>query len=533
MKLVSTSRRCFLRGACGAWLALPLLPSLFASPAGARSAEKPLRFVAIKSYSSQRVVDWYPRFAGRGYRARPFQPGDGKADGSTICPDRLARASGRHADGRAYYASRARLADLARAGQLSNILGPRLNPYLDQLLLLRGLDFMPDTSHNAGGMLGNYAGGTQPQAGIEPWPTLDQTLAFSPRFYRQAPLGPRSLHLSLGQTNTFSFTHNGVADGNVSQVLAHTSPRSAFREVFGEATPEARARQKTLVDLVLDDYRSTVNDPRLSRADRTSLERHVALLHDLQASLSRPLRASCRAPEAPKPEAFKPEEGSLEAADIRERVRRFIELAVCALRCDLTRVVTFDVWQAVARDAGGEGYAHSSAKGPRDWHEHVHQWGVPRSDAIVRAINQWIAEDVFATLLQALAESEEEGETLLDRSLVFWGNELGMNHHNYSVPALCAGSAGGRLRTGQYVDYIDWDRPLRGTQENAPIIEGVPHNRWLVTLLSAFGLQPRDYERPGQPGYGCYKTVGKSPADYPIDYDASAYGAPLPGLLKT
>jgi len=475
------------------------------------------------------VIDWYPRFHGKGYAARPFVPGDGKADGSTICPIRLAEPHEQRSDGRVCHAYRAPLAELAPEGRISAVLGPRASRYAKQLNLLRGLDFMPDTSHDAGGMLGNYAGGADVRMpGVEDWPTIDQMLAFSPRFYPRPPAGPRSLHLSLGQTNTFSFTHNGAPGGKVVQVQAHTDPRTAFDAVFGRAEPAARARRKTLVDQVLEDLQRTRSDPRLSSVDRQALEQHAALLHELERGLTAPVQA-CQAPHSPE------EPGGLEPSNLRRTAAAMLEIAIGALRCDLTRVVTFDVWQAVGRGQGPNGediaYAHNSAKGARDWHERVHEFGRAEADRQVLAINQWIADEVFAALLDGLASTEGHGPPLLDQSLVFWGNELGMNHHNYSVPALLAGSAGGRLATGNFIDYVDWDGKLRGTQENAPIVEGVPHNRLLITLLRAFGLEPAEYERPGQAGYGSYTLAGKHPRDFPIDYDRAGFGAPLPGLL--
>ncbi len=524
---MKTGRRQFLRGASGALLALPALPSLWSTPAAAARAELPLRFLAIKSYSTQRVIDWYPRFSGNGYVARPFSPGNGKADGSTICPRQVAEPHARKSDGRLAHAGRAPLREILSHGRLSRVLGPRLHRHLGDLTLLRGLDFMPDISHNDGGMLGNYAGASVRHPDVEPWPTIDQVLAFSPRIYPHAPPGPRSLHLSLGQTNTCSFTHNGAADGQIVQVQAHTDPRTAFDEVFGQAEPAARQRKRTLVDQVLEDLRRTERDPRLGSVDLRALQQHVHLLQELEVSLSSPLPA-CQSPtpgEAP---------GLLDPGSLRRTSAAMMGIALGAFRCDLTRIVTFDVWQAVGPGQGPNGedlaYAHNSAKGSRDWHERVHEFGRPEADRQVLAINQWIADEVFAAFLDGLASIETEGPRLLDRSLVFWGNELGMNHQNYSVPALLAGRAGGRIAAGQYLDYVDWDAPLRGTQENAPIIEGVPHNRLLVTLLRAFGLAPEEYERLDRPGYGCYATAGKRAREFPIDYDASRHGDPLPGL---
>ena len=133
-------------------------------------------------------------------------------------------------------------------------------------------------------------------------------------------------------------------------------------------------------------------------------------------------------------------------------------------------------------------------------------------------------------VLEGLDVEESIGRTFLDNSVVFWGNELGMNHLNWSVPALLVGGAGGRLQPGRYIDYVDWNQPVKFHQEDGPVIEGVPHNRLLITLLQAFGLTPADYERGG-PGYGSYATTGKTWELHAIDYDASQYGNPLPGLL--
>ncbi|HWA78010.1 MAG TPA: DUF1552 domain-containing protein [Polyangiaceae bacterium] len=531
MKRDKTGRRLFLQG-LGACLALPVLPSLSRRAAAETLAPKPRRFFAIKSYSTQHLINWYPRFGGQGYRVRPFRPNDGSADGTTLLDRKLSTPSGVRRDGRQYFAGFAPLSELIQGGSISKILGPGFNRYADELLLLRGLDFMPETSHNDGGMLGNYAGATVSYSNVSAWPTIDQTLAFSKQVYPQKSLGPRSLHLSLGNRNTCSFTDNGVPGSAVVQVQAHTDPRTAFREVFGNLSVAERVERRKLVDRVLDDYRRLRGDPRLSGADRQTLEHHMGLLSELEGRLSAEPARACSAPPEPATGELK----GIEAAEISRVSDLMVDLALAAFRCDLTRVVTLDVWKAVARGVGPGGsdfgYAHSAVKDPRDWHQRAHEFGQPEADAQILAINQWIANEVVKRVLDGLSREEENGESYLSRSLVFWGNELGMNHSNWSVPALVAGGAGGKLQTGRYIDYIDWQQPVRMTLENAPVIEGVPHNRFLVSVLQAFGLTPADYERGGQPGYGSYKTTGKSPTVHAIDYDVSRYGQPLPGLLR-
>ena len=117
---------------------------------------------------------------------------------------------------------------------------------------------------------------------------------------------------------------------------------------------------------------------------------------------------------------------------------------------------------------------------------------------MLKGINSWIASEVFAKLLAKLDVPEDGGSTYLDNSLVYWGNELGFNHIAYSVPCLLAGSAGGFIKPGRYLDYIDWDGRAYFSQEDGNVIKGIPHNQFLVTALQAMGLSPADYERGRQ-----------------------------------
>jgi hypothetical protein len=149
---------------------------------------------------------------------------------------------------------------------------------------------------------------------------------------------------------------------------------------------------------------------------------------------------------------------------------------------------------------------------------------------MLKGINQWIAGEIFAKLLAKLDVPEAGGKTYLDNSLVYWGNELGFNHIAYSVPCLLAGSAGGFIKPGRYLDYIDWNGRAYFSQEDGNVIKGIPHNRLLVTMLQAMGLAPADYERGGKPGYGSTDTTGHDPGAWAVDYDLASVGQILPGI---
>jgi hypothetical protein len=542
MRYSRVRRRAFLTGLGGSVLALPFLPSLEPRSLRAQTAPKPKRLIAIKSYSTQNIVDFYPSRAVSGYTLRNYGGDEtggsnNKDDGTTALSEQLAESSGNHSGGGAYTGAWAPLADFVDPS-ISRILGPELNPFVEKLLLLRGLDFLPNTNHNDGGMLGNYKGGSLDAsvASLPDWPTIDQVLAYSDKFYETVPAGGRSLHLSPGRSNTFSFTHDGNPDGPVNQVIADTDPRVAFERVFANYQPPGEEQTENpnlkLVDRVYEDYQRMMSSPNLSQADRETIERHMTMLTELESRLQAGPGANCTPPEAPPSVA---NEG-IEVEALRQSYSLMIDVMAAALQCDMTRIFTLDVYKAIGllNDAE-QGFEHSCAScegnpNPTDWHRAAHDWDQQDQREKVITINEWITREVIVPILTKLDVEEADGSTFLDNSVVFWGNELGMNHLNYSVPTLLAGSAGGYLKTGRYIDYIDWNQPVRFSQHNGMVIEGVPYNRLLVTLLQAFGLEPADYERSAGQGYGDTSFAGKPSDAFATDYDMSQVGAVLPDI---
>ena len=84
---------------------------------------------------------------------------------------------------------------------------------MPKLTLIRGLDFLPSVNHNYGGLLGNFSSCTEATPcdadKLADVPTIDQVLAYSPKFYPAAP-ALRSLHLSQGVTDSMSFSDLGM-----------------------------------------------------------------------------------------------------------------------------------------------------------------------------------------------------------------------------------------------------------------------------------------------------------------------------------
>ncbi len=524
------SRRLFLRGS-GALLALPALESLLPRSASAQ-APSPKRFVCVKSFSTQLIRRWYPSHQGGGYQLHDAVYGGSKADGTTLLTTPLGGGP----------FAQAPLADLVTDAGISPILGPKLNPFLDRLTLIRGLDFLPSVNHNYGGLLGNYSSCTNATPcdadSLPDTATIDQVLAYSSKFYPSTP-ALRALHITQGVEDSMSYTDYGQG-GDVVQLKARTNPLDVWGDAFAglaQADPSEAsgpsAEDALLVDRVLSQYRALRNSPRLSAQDKEALERHVNLLAEVEARITGRGNFSCVRPLEP---ASLSNNSRTDPADIVAKWETMLDLAVLALACDRTRIVTFGVHKALGpgpdpNDPALQGHYHSEDASGGTWHGLAHDFSNANSRRMLEGINRWIAEEFFASLLSRMAAVEEPGGSLLDNSLVYWGNELGFNHIGYSVPCLLAGSAGGYLQTGRYLDYIDWSGRAYFSQEDGNVIAGLPHNRLLVTLLQAMGLSPADYERGGQPGYGSTSTSGRDPNLWALEYDLSQVGRVLPGIV--
>ncbi len=530
------SRRLFLGAAGGTLVALPYLESLMPRVARAQDATDPKRFICLKTFSTQLIRGWYPALNGNGYQLKNAVYSGSKADGTTLLTASLPGSGG----------AQAPLRDFETSSGISSILGPALNPFLDKLLLIRGLDFLPTVNHNFGGLLGNFSSCTNATPcdadSLLDVPTIDQVLAYSSKFYAQTP-AVRALHVSQGVEDAMSYTDYGIKGGPVEQMKARTNPLDVWTDLFSTLVVSEEGEGETgpnpdalLVDGVMEQYRELKKSPRLSAADRQKLDAHLNQLAEVEARLGAVTSYSCVKPM--EPDSLANNNGT-DPTNIAQKWDVLLDLVVLGLACDRTRLATIGVHKALGPGPDAEnstlsGHYHSEDASGGTWHGLAHDWGNENARRMLAGINQWVAEEVFAKLIAKMdAVTESDGRTLLDNSLVYWGNELGFNHIAYSVPCLMAGSAGGAVKSGRYLDYIDWDGHAYFSQEDGNVIKGIPHNQFLVSVLQAMGLSPEDYEIDGSPGYGSTSTSGRDSSLWPVDYDLSQVGNPLPDLLST
>jgi hypothetical protein len=181
------------------------------------------------------------------------------------------------------------------------------------------------------------------------------------------------------------------------------------------------------------------------------------------------------------------------------------QVLAVAMNCGATRVATFSIDENnqaltfTARAAQGE-----------DWHNNVAHSASKSESAenLIKEFNQVFFSRIYLDLVSRLESfADGSGGTLLDHSLVVWGQESGnVTHFPWSMPVITAGSAGGTIKTGSYCDYRNLTRRLGGDSstgsESDSLWPGLIYNQWLTTALLAMDIPQNEWAETTHPGYG-------------------------------
>lgn len=425
MKPMKTfARRNFLRGTAGAVIALPFLGSLQRS---AKAAAPPKRLVLWHTANGTIYENWKPTGTETNFT-------------------------------------------------LGTILKP-LAPHKGKLLILDGVDnevrkVSAGAAHQAGigslwsgvGVLPGdlFPGGGGKSCGWGGGITIDQHIANE---VGQTTLLP-SLELGLHVQQSQIRTRMSYKDAEL-PVPPECNPTKAFDRVFGDLTaePEAlaqlRKERKSILDAVGSEYDSL--NARLGSDDQKKLEAHLDAVREIEKGLDKnggAIGGSCQLPDlganiSPTDETKMPQLG-----------KKMMDILSMALVCDLTRVGSI-IWGGATNNIVHSWLGHSTG-------HHPYSHGTDaNSKAKLTEINNWFAQQ-FAYLLGKLdAVDEGDGTTVLDNSVVVWGNELGVGqtHSRTNIPFVMAGSCGGYFDTGRLVEYGN----------------GTWHNDLLVSLCNAMG----------------------------------------------
>ncbi|MBL9126288.1 MAG: DUF1552 domain-containing protein, partial [Verrucomicrobiales bacterium] len=246
-----------------------------------------------------------------------------------------------------------------------------------------------------------------------------------------------SLVLTLATDDTLSWTASGVP------IPAEISPSRVFRQMFVEGTPaevqeqmRASRRGRSILDALGEQAKKLHGE--LGRGDQEKLEEYLGAVRDLEGRLVQN-EAWAKRPKPSVREA--PPTDIRNRADAIGRMKLMQDLIVLALRTDSTRIVTLRLsgMNAVPEVPGVS----------QDWHNLSHHGQDPAKIEELKLIE--LAEfRAFAEFLGKLEAAEEGGVSLLDRTAVLFGSNLGnaSAHDSRNLPLVLAG---GGLRHGRHL----------------------------------------------------------------------------------
>lgn len=232
-------------------------------------------------------------------------------------------------------------------------------------------------------------------------------------------------------------------------------PQVAFDQVFvPSGTPDAATEADKRVRLrqsVLDHATRQIAalSPSLGSDDAAKLDEYLTSLRDVESRLQ--LASPGGGETSGCGNATRPEAG----LDHVEHTRAMMDIAVLALQCDATRILTYSMDYGFGNKNFGflglGNFAH---------HNLSHGGTAPERVAAHMGIVEWYMQQ-FAYFLQRMDAVDEGGTTLLDSSVVYHGSDVGdaWSHSHRDLRITVAGGGGGALRPGRLLDAAGVEYP--------------------------------------------------------------------------
>ena len=308
-----------------------------------------------------------------------------------------------------------------------------LSPYLERLKAHREqMTVFSGVSHP--GVTGAHAaekcfltGTPHPErGGFRNWVSLDQFAAEQVGNLTRYP--SLSLAMSSEGGSTLSYTRSGAP------IPAEKSPKKLFQRLFVQGKPqevaanvEALRQGRSMLDFIGGQAKRL--NRSLSAGDRERMDQYFTSVRELE----RRLHSSEEWEQKPKPVVTaKAPEDIEDGREFVAKTRLMFDVMKLALETDSTRLITLFIDTTVI-------------------HNITHHGNRPEVIAELRTKEEG-QFDALNDFLSALSGAKEEGETLLDRTMVLYGTPMGSanSHSNVNLPMLLAG---GGFKHGQHLAF--------------------------------------------------------------------------------
>lgn len=352
-----------------------------------------------------------------------------------------------------------------------------LEPFKEKLVFLKGIRLNDSLQNGAlGGTLGSeHARGTGGMLTARPLNSGGEFVSFgnTTSGWGSGQSIDQYLVERLNPPTTFKSLHLGVhvRDTEVRARISYTGsnqpvppredPKDVFSSLFGGTTTPTTmpgttdpalerlwAQRKSVFDA------TNAETERLKQIvgaeDRLKLDAHLTAMRDVEQRLvgipgssgDPTTGGACSAPTMVDVD-LGVDDQYLQTGQLQ------MDLAAAALACDQTRIITLQwsysesehLFQFLGISGNHHAISHDFASSGTNY------------DAYNR-IQTWYAEQLVAFLTKLDSYQEGDG-TLLDNTVLLWATEIGEStqHDLGMMPYVLAGSAGGKIRSGRFLDY--------------------------------------------------------------------------------
>jgi len=218
----------------------------------------------------------------------------------------------------------------------------------------------------------------------------------------------------------------------VSPTWIETNPALAFDSLFKESEFKENSR---IVDTILEDANNLKK--KLSSSDKQRFEEYLFSIHDIENRIKQSHKHKPKITiDYPRP--------SETISNIPEYWKLMTDIVILAFRTDITRIATLKY----CNDASNLVYSHLDIK------DHHHYLAHTQPQSLI-TLNQFFMSQL-AYLCERMSEINEGENSLLDNvSIMHCSSMLHGNHDSKQLPVILLGGAGGNLKGGRTLDYLD------------------------------------------------------------------------------
>ena len=330
--------------------------------------------------------------------------------------------------------------------ELGQVLAP-LTDFRKKMVYIRGLfnaEALKGNIHSS--MTGNILSGAPLTAGgeIRSGTSIDQLIAQRHGRSTKVPslvLGCEKSNPSVHKNYSMIYSSHISWSSPTTPTPLELYPSLAFDRLFKD---EVQRGDKSVLDAVLAD----ASDVRkqISKSDQRKLDEYLDSVREVEQRIEQAgKRGELQGwkPTLDKPNVPRPADGIPQ--DISEHMRLMCDILVLGFQTDTTRVCTLKL-----------NNDHSSLRFPHLSVDYMIHHLLSHSDtADWLKVNQFFIEQLayIARKLDAIQEGER---TALDNSmLLYCSSMLTGSHDATKLPVVLLGGAGGQIKTGRVLDYLD------------------------------------------------------------------------------